>query len=283
MNVKPMVALGGALAVALALFYFTKTVKKHQPHADHKEQAPANAFDINNYIAEQKNSSSAGFNQKATELEEKLKTQTTTSQQVSTYNALAKLWKDSSKSFTPYAYYISNASKLENSEKNLTFAARLLLASIRGEKDDALLSWKTTEAIDLFERAIKLNPNNDELHIDLGSAYIFGKANSGDPQQTMTGITEILTVARKDSNNLRAQLMLGIGGVVSGQNAKAVERLLKVVQKQPSNAEAVAYLADAYAGLKNKAEATKWYAVSKRLINDPHYSAEVDERIKNLK
>ena len=99
----------------------------------------------------------------------------------------------------------------------------------------------------------------------------------------MQGIQQLLSVVRKDSNNLKAQMMLGVGGLVSGQFDKSIERLSKVVTQQPQNAEAVAYLADAYAGKGDKANAVKFYNISKRLINNPHYNEEVDARIKSLK
>ena len=73
------------------------------------------------------------------------------------------------------------------------------------------------------------------------------------------------------------------GGYVSGQYDKAIERLQKVIKAQPDNVEAVAFLADTYAAKGDKAEAIKWYTVSKRLVNDSHYSQEVDERIKTLR
>jgi tetratricopeptide (TPR) repeat protein len=280
---KPILVLCTTVLLAASLFFFTKTISSKKKLAENTAKAATQEFDFQEYIVKQKQSLGAAANKQIEVLEAKLSSQTAVNEKVKTYSALASIWKDSANSFEPYAYYISNAAKLENSEKNLTFAARLWLTSIRGEKDEKILAWKTASAIALLEKAILLNPNNDTLRIDLGSAYIFGKANTGNPQETMKGIQEILTVARKDSANLRAQLMLGIGGVVSGQYSKAVERLLKVAQLQPNNVEAVAYLADAYAGLKNKAEAVKWYNVSKRLVNDSHYSAEVDERIKALK
>ena len=172
---------------------------------------------------------------------------------------------------------------MDNSEKNLTFAARIFLDNLRGEKDQAKLNWETTTAIDLFERALKLNPDNDDLKIGLGSCYIYGKGRSGDPQETMQGIQQLLSVVRKDSSNMQAQMMLGVGGLVSRQFDKSIERLNKVVTQQPQNAEAVAYLADAYAGKGDKANAVKFYNISKRLINNPHYNEEVDARIKTLK
>jgi len=48
------------------------------------------------------------------------------------------------------------------------------------------------------------------------------------------------------------------------------------------NLEAIAFLADTYAAKGDKAEAVKWYKVSKRMANNPHYSEEVDKRIKQL-
>jgi cytochrome c-type biogenesis protein CcmH/NrfG len=99
----------------------------------------------------------------------------------------------------------------------------------------------------------------------------------------MKGIQQLLSVVRKDSNNMKAQMMLGVGGYVSGQYDKAIERLQKVIKAQPDNVEAVAFLADTYAAKGDKAEAIKWYNVSKRLVNDPHYSQEVDDRIKTLR
>jgi len=87
---------------------------------------------------------------------------------------------------------------------------------------------------------------------------------------------------RKDSNNMQAQLVLGIGAVISRQFDKGIERLHKVVAYDPQNIEAVSWLADAYAGSGDRLNAAKWYEQSKRLVNNPAFSKEVDERIKAL-
>jgi cytochrome c-type biogenesis protein CcmH/NrfG len=172
---------------------------------------------------------------------------------------------------------------LVNSEKNLTFAAQLMLEDLRNEGNAAKRGWKGEQAVDLFERAIALNPNNPDLKVGLGSCYVFGKGMAGDPQETMKGIQQLLQVVRTDSMNMKAQLVLGIGGVISNQYPKAVDRLLIVIKNQPENVEAVSWLADAYAGKGDKQNALKWYEISKRMVNNPAYSKEVDERIKMLK
>ena len=196
---------------------------------------------------------------------------------------MASFWKDSVKIPELYVFYTSEAAKLVNSEKNLTFAAQLNLEFLRNESDNAKRAWESGQAIELFESALKINPDNDDLRIGLGSCYVFGQGMAGDAQETMKGIQQLLQVVRKDSTNMKAQTVLGIGGVISRQYPKAIDRLENVLRHQPDNIEAMSWLADAYAGSGDKANALKWYEISKRVVKDPQFSKEVDERIKMLK
>ena len=240
-------------------------------------------FDINHFIEEEKKHLTASQAVILGKLENSVTRGDVNNQLVTANTQLANFWKDSVHSFEAYVYYLSEAAKLDKSEKNLTFAAQLILTNLRSEQDEAKLNWKAEQAIALFEKAIVINPDNDDLKVGLGSCYIFGKGRVGKPEETMKGIQQLLSVVRKDSGNMKAQMMLGVGGYVSGQYDQAVERLLKVVKAQPDNMEAIAFLADTYAAKGDKAEAIKWYMISKRLINDPHYSKEVDERIRLLR
>lgn len=203
-------------------------------------------------------------------------------QRIRTYNQLATFWKDSAKMFDPYAYYTAEVAKLENSEKSLTFAGRLFLNNLRGTDNPALKSWQASQAKELFEKALELNPSNDSTKIGLGSCYIFG-SSAANPQEVMQGIQQILEVAKKDSTNMYAQLMLGIGGVVSGQLDKAAERLEKVVKAEPHNMEAIFMLAEAYDRKGDKENAVKWYEIGKRHISNKEIIKEIDDRIQLLK
>jgi tetratricopeptide (TPR) repeat protein len=281
---KQFILTGAGILLLCILFFFVRTTPNKKVLASsNKDSIAQKAFNVKLFIQQEKAKLSPNNAILVSKLENSISRGDVLTQQIKANEALANFWKDSAKLYEAYVFYISEAAKLENSEKNLTFAARLYLDNLRGEKDELKLAWETGEAIELFNRAIKINPTNDDLRIGLGSSYIYGKGRNGDPQETMKGIQELLAVVRKDSNNLKAQLMLGVGGVVSGQYVKAIDRLEKVAAAQPNNVEAVAYLADAYAGIGKKAEAIKWYNISKRLINDTHYTQEVDERIKKLK
>jgi tetratricopeptide (TPR) repeat protein len=203
-------------------------------------------------------------------------------QQIKTYSQLAEFWKDSVRDgFIAYAYYTGQTAKLENSEKKLTFAAQLFLDNLRGQDDPALKIWMADNAKELFEKALQLNPDNDSSKIGLGASYIFG-STAGSGQEVMQGIQRIVEVARRDSTNMYAQFMLGLGGAVSGQFDKAIGRLTKVVQQQPNNIEAILTLADIYEKKGNKTEAIKWYQEGRRLVADEKIVKEIDERIKLL-
>lgn len=203
-------------------------------------------------------------------------------QQIKVYRQLAGFWQDSVQFFEPYAYYTAAAAKLENSEKNLTFAARQFLTALKGSNQPVMKQWMADQARELFEKAVALNPANDSLKVDLGSCYIFG-SSAANPQEVMQGIQQILEVVRKDSSNMYAQLMLGIGGVYSGQLDKAIERLNKVTAKEPHNLEAVFMLAEAYERMGNRPNAIKWYQHGKQYMRNPEMVKEIEAKIKTLK
>lgn len=280
---KQFILAGAGIIAITLLFIFGRTSEKKSPINNAEPASIVQTFDIQRFIESSKQNLTPAQVLIVTKLENGISRGDVPAQQLQAYNSLANFWKDTAKLFEPYLFYVSKAAKLDNSEKSLTFAAQIFLEALRGEQDNSKLDWETSEAISLFENAIKLNPENDDLRIGLGSCYIYGKGRSGNPEQTMKGIQELLGVARRDSNNMKAQVVLGVGGLVSGQFDKALERFQKVVNKEPGNLEAIAYLADTYAAKGNKAEAIKWYTLSKRLANNPHYTEEVDKRIQSLK
>ncbi|MDQ2862561.1 MAG: tetratricopeptide repeat protein [Bacteroidota bacterium] len=280
--IKRIFLSAGGLIVLLVLLLFGKTAvtKSDFPHTT---EAAAPSFNIEAAITKQKQRLTPSQLVYVSKLENDIARGDLKKQSHQQLAQLADFWKDSAGVFFPYAYYLSEAAKLDNSEKNLTFAARLILENMRREDSVALKSWEAETAASLFERALKLDPDNNDLKVGLGSCYVYGQGMIGDPQQTMKGIQQLLDVVRKDSNNMQAQLVLGVGAVISRQYDKAVERLNKVVSFDPHNLEAVSWLADAYAGSGDKANAIKWYEQTKHLVNNAEFSKEIDERIKALK
>jgi len=281
--VKQIFALSGfGLILLLSLFLFAKIEPPKK--APLQAEAPVvSSFSISNYLVLAKQKLPAEKVIYLSKLENNISRGDVKEQSLHSLRQIADFWKDSVKAFVPYAYYTAEAAKLDNSEKSLTFAARLFLENMRAENEDTLKSWEAETATDLFKRALEIDPDNDTLKIGLGSCYVYGKGMTGDAEETMKGIQLLLQVVRKDSTNMQAQLVLGIGGVISRQYGKAIERLLKVAKAQPANLEAVSWLADAYAATGDNANAITWYQYSKKLVNNPEFNSAVDERIKALR
>ncbi len=281
---KPQLILIGSGFILLLLIYFlgnTTPPKKPQAAAEQANTAAIKKLDASVIISAAKQKLPVAQQAYVTKLESSVVRGDVKDQQIKVYRQLAVFWKDSAHFFEPYAYYTAASAKLENSEKSLTFAARQFLTELQGTNQPAIKQWMADEAKDLFEKALLINPENDSAMVGLGSCYIFG-GTAANPQEIMTGIQKILQVARKDSTNMYAQLMLGVGGVVSGQLDKAIERLTHVAEKEPDNLEAVFMLAEAYERKGDHTKAVYWYSAGKKYISNPQMVKEIEEKIKSL-
>src|SRR5690606_20055438 len=115
------------------------------------------------------------------------------------------------------AHYYLQAAKLENSEKKLTFAARLFLELVRKAPSEDIQAWEGQQAIEGFQRALRINPENDSAKLSLAECYIGTGA-------TMEGVMLLREITEKDPDNITANLILGQQGIVSGQFDKAISR-----------------------------------------------------------
>ncbi len=296
MNRQQIIFVTAAISAVFILFLFGRTIPpKKDDHLDHNKTSatttpPSEAgLDFPTMLGLAKKRLNSSQLAKITEWENSIVRGDVKNQQIQLYRKLSAFWMDSVGAFVPYAKYIAEAAKLENSEKNLTFAAHLFLGELQTVEEQPLKVWMALEAKELFEKALELNPNNDSTKIGLGSTYFFGAAGNQPP---MKGIGLIREVAEKDPDNAFAQYMLGVGSFISAQWPKAIERFEKVLQLQPENLEAMLRLADAYEQSGNKPNAKKWYLqfvqtvkaleAQKKFRSSPEMMKQIEEHIKLL-
>jgi len=281
---KQQAIVAGSGIILLVVFYFfghTVPPISRSP-APSKSDNTAQSLDIKTILAAGKAKLTPERLEYVNRLENAVIRGDVKNQQIEADRELAAFWKDSVQNgFLAYAYYNAEAAKLENSEKSLTFAAQLFLNNLRGQNNPALKIWMANQSRDLFERAETLNPDNDSTKIGLGAVYIFG--NTGEPVEVMKGIQKILEVTRRDSLNMYAQLMLGLGGIESGQYDKAIPRLLKVVHYDPGNLEALLSLGEAYERSGDNVSAKTWYTAAKKMTNNRELIEAINERLGSLK
>lgn len=285
-----LILTAAGFLLIIVLFFWTKgplqapqSPATNAPAAAQPSQnQQAATFIIEDYILQEKKKLSPAHLADVTQLEAAVNQSTLPNEKTDALTALAGYWIDTAHSYLPGAFYTSEAAKLDNSEKNLTFAGRLFLDLIGREADPGRLEWESNTAISLFEKAIEQDPADDDLRLSLGSVYIFGKGKAGGPMQTMKGVRQILEVSRKDTNNMRAQFLLGVGGLFSGQLEKAIGRLETVIRHEPNNIQAYEVLAEVYLEMGNNTKAVEAYQFAKMVSNDPAYQKEVDKRIEEI-
>jgi len=272
------IAVTASVILLLSLYAFGRFKPSHTDHDEHKETAKSEQFEINGFINSLKKDLTPSQSAYLTSLEDALTRGDLVTQRIANFQSLSNFWRDSARSFLPFVYYSGEKAKLENSEKNLNFAAQSMLEELRGISNPELKKWMAIEANDLFSRSLKINPNNDSTIIGLGSTYFFGV-----PGAPMEGILKIRAIADKDPNNVFAQFMLGYGGMVSGQTDKAAERFKKVLELDPSNTESIFLLAELYEKAGNNNEAKIWYEKGLKAVKNQELIKALEEKIKTLK
>ena len=279
MNKQQVVLLTGGVLLLAALYFFGSTT----PPATAKENAPAGqegtgTLSTSAVIDSAKLHITDHQLTVVTQLENSVVRGNVQEQQIRVYHQLADYWRDSLGHRAISAFYLGEAAKLEKSEKNLNFAAHLLLEMLMTESDPSAQTWLANTAKPLYEQALQLNPANDSAKIELGACYIFGNISS----TPMEGISKIKEVVDRDPENMYGQLILGLGDIKSAQYDKAVERLQTVAQHEPGNLMAIFNLAETYERKGDNANAVKWYRQAAAQIDEPSIKQEIEKRIQSL-
>lgn len=282
-----LITLAIGILLTAGLFFFGRTIPKkktvaateHGPNDghDHGEMKPAITIDTIMLLAKKQLNSEQVV--RINGLENSISRGAVKEQQLHVYHQLARFWADSIGIFEPYAWYTAEAARLENSEKSLTFAGRLFLENLQTDESAERRQWKAFQAKDLFERSLKMNPDNDSAKVGLGACYLFGNISAA----PMEGIMKIRQVVEKDSTNLYAQMMLVKGSLLSGQYDKAVTRLETVIGMKPDNLEAILLLADVYERMGEKAKAIGNYQRCLPLAKEPELKTAISKRIEELR
>ena len=283
---KPqLITIGIAILLTAAIYLFGRTVPEkriakaevHGPDDGHNH-AVTSSFSIDSVLNMAKKNLDSDVQVRLESLEHSVSRRDVKDQQLHIYHQLARFWGDSARVFEPYSWYLAQAARLENSEKSLTFAARLFLENLQSDSDPMRRQWKALQAKDLFERSLIINPANDSARVGLGACYLFGNISTA----PMEGIGEIRKVVDKDSTNIYAQMMLAKGSLVSGQYDKAISRLLTVTRINPSNSEAMLLLADLYERTGKKDSAIVWYRKSLEFFDREEVKKAIRERVEML-
>ena len=136
-------------------------------------------------------------------------------------------------------------------------------------------------AINGFQKALVFNPNSLSAKTNLGTSIVESSSILGN--QPMKGITLLREVIAKDSNNIEANLQLGLFSVTSQQFNKAIERFQRILRIDSTHIDMYVYLGDTYLTMGEKQKAIESYENYKVRVKDTLITRNIDEYIKKLK
>lgn len=285
MNKNQLILLGLGLAALVALFFFGKRNNAHHGHKHDHETAPAQAQRPAGGMP-QNNVEAANFEDLYADAKIKLAVDSVEKElslakainetpKPETFRDIAEFWQ--TKDLNIAAHYYKKGALLENTEKSLTFAGNLLTLQMANTSDAEIKEWQANEAIECFTKALEQNPKNLDTKIALASCYIDGRG------EIMKGVGSLKEVVATDSMNIKANLLLGKLSLTSGQHEKALKRMNVVLSQDSENTEALYVLAETHKNMGNKEKAIELFEQCKNIVNNPEFSAEIDNYIRSFK
>lgn len=237
---------------------------------------PVKAADFNTLLAAAKKRLPPTVVDQITLLENSITRGDLGQQKMVLYDSLGRIWNQN-KNKKMAAYYIGESGKLENSEKKLNFAAHLVYEEIKEEPDPSIRQWLAELGSSFFDKALAINPSNEETIIESALFYIEGT------NEPMKGVGQLLALVEKDPNNIPANTVLARMAMKSGQFDKAIERADKLIAINSKLLEPYLIKADALRSQDKKTEAISVLEASKTVVNNADYDKDVDEYIKSFK
>lgn len=195
---------------------------------------------------------------------------------LSVFDSAVAFW-DKQKQPDIASYYTEVLAKKRPSAKNWLSAGNRYYYAVQFSADQTEIPLLFGSAIRCLLNSLKLEPENTDAKILLGSCYVEGTENP------MEGIAVLKEVEKKDSNNVKLQAAFASFSVKSGQLNKAIYRYNKILQLDSNNIAVYLYLADIYEQQNNTQKTIEVLEKYAAKTDDVTAKLEIKKYIQQLK
>jgi tetratricopeptide (TPR) repeat protein len=279
---KQVLLLAAGVVMVACLFLFAETKPPVKANGGAMPPMSGNAsssgaeIDFNSILAKAKGTLTSGQLDSLSTLDLQLKKVRGDKEQQRMLENLAAAWEKTGNVLVAGKYY-AQAAAIDNDKSLLDKAANLFYTGFPTTTDSLARTFGAQEGVKAFQQLAKIDSTNFSYPIHEAVCYIDGLGN------VMQGVLLLKGVEAKDPDNKEMNLILGRLAVVSGQYDKAIARLEKLTKLDPTNAEAFYHLAEAYRAVGRTDDAIKSLEQCKKLVNDPAFSAQIDNYIQQIK
>ena len=158
-------------------------------------------------------------------------------------------------------YYAEKVAEITRDEDAWSIAGTTYSLCLQREQEEKIRSFCTEHAVQALEKAASLNPTNIQHKVNLALVY----AENPPKETPMKGILMLVDLNKQYPNDVLVLTQLGRLAIKTGQFDKAVQRLGKAAELDPSNKTAVCLLSQAYGGLGESAKAADFKSKCEKL------------------
>jgi len=144
--------------------------------------------------------------------------------------------------------------------KSWSIAGTTFTLCLQREEEDDIRDFCFNRAINAFEQAISLEPENLDHQVNLALCYV-EKPLEDNP---MKGIQLLLGLNKDNPENISVLSQLGRLSIKTNQIDRAIARFNSILELEPENREANCYLGGIYDKKGNSTLAKKHYALCNR-------------------
>jgi cytochrome c-type biogenesis protein CcmH/NrfG len=242
--------IAAALLLLLVLRFGCQTKAPNIQNLEKSRSLLAQSTDINVLLPTAKDSLPPNDLALVEALEGELAKQSSDTGKVAVLKRLAGQWYSFGNAVIS-GHYAEQIAGLLNTEESWSIAGTTYALSLQREADPAVRDFVTARATKAFENAISINPNEISHKINLALVY-----TDNPPQDNpMKGILMLRELNDQNPDQPAILLQLGRLAMRTNQFDRAVERLERAFQLDPTLQEAACMLADAYTQLGKQAKA----------------------------
>jgi len=150
-------------------------------------------------------------------------------------------------------HFAQKVAEIDNVENSWSIAGTTYALCVQRSKDEAEKDFCTKRAVESFENAISLNPDESAHKLNLALVY----TDNPPEGQPMKGIQMMLALNRENPENVTVIKTLARLGLQTGQYEKVLARLTKAKSLAPNDSEIDCLLVKVYTATKETALAEK--------------------------
>lgn len=148
-------------------------------------------------------------------------------------------------------FYAQTIAETDNSEESWSIAGTTYSICLQRSEEQKVRDYCYQNAVQSFENAVSVNPDNPQHKVNLAVLY----TENPPPQNPMKGILMLRELTEKYPKDASVLVNLGRLAIKTSQFDKAIERLSQALTLEPTNRQAICFIARAYDAKGDQANA----------------------------